>query len=215
MAHWENPPSEKFTPLTKGDFLDDHRECVRCGNWRKNENFHWDYRGGERKRQGTCKTCHAEAAKRKREVLRKNPHKAVSEKRCPRCEQTLPSSAFSLSRSQVSGLAGWCKACSGLYSKAGKFNLKVEAMRAYGGDCDCCGETGVDFLTLDHVDGNGKEHRKTKGVGTGQKFYAYLKLHGYPERIDGHELRILCFNCNYSAHLHGGVCLHEIGGVYA
>jgi hypothetical protein len=82
---------------------------------------------------------------------------------------------------------------------------KRRAMDAYGGKCSCCGEAELAFLTIDHIDGNGAEHRreiKNRGGGT---FYAWLHSHGYP---DGFQ--VLCANCNLGRHINGGICPHLI-----
>ncbi len=79
--------------------------------------------------------------------------------------------------------------------------LKADAMAAYGGKCVCCGETEVEFLTLDHVEGGGNEKRSTlKEFGlligksqTGVTFYQYLKNDGWSNE---EGLQILCANCN-------------------
>ena len=65
-----------------------------------------------------------------------------------------------------------------------------ELVQAYGGKCTCpkCPETNPAFLTLEHVNGSGKEHRKV----VGSHAYADLRKRGWPK--DGFTL--LCWNCN-------------------
>lgn len=38
-------------------------------------------------------------------------------------------------------------------------NLRAEVLTAYGGMCVCCGETSLQFLTIDHVFGDGHSDR--------------------------------------------------------
>src|SRR5881396_3810055 len=38
--------------------------------------------------------------------------------------------------------------------------LRAEGIGAYGGKCACCGETTFEFLTIDHVRNDGKQHRR-------------------------------------------------------
>jgi hypothetical protein len=55
--------------------------------------------------------------------------------------------------------------------------------------CNCCKITQKEFLCIDHINGNGAEHRKTfKGY-----IYLYLIKNGFPE---GYQ--ILCNSCNRS-----------------
>lgn len=72
----------------------------------------------------------------------------------------------------------------------------------YGG-CVCCGEETKEFLTIDHVNGNGQEHRKEIGGG-GATLARWLVENDFPE-----DLRLLCFNCNLGRERNGGVCPHE------
>jgi len=81
--------------------------------------------------------------------------------------------------------------------------LRRSALEAYGGKCSCCGETVTEFLTIDHVDGGGTKHRKAMTAGGGV-FHLWLKQHGYPPGF-----RVLCWNCNWSAHLGNGICYHQ------
>ena len=61
----------------------------------------------------------------------------------------------------------------------------------YGdGTCACCGTT--DELTIDHVHGDGAEHRRVIGEGGGA-LYHWLVVNGLP---DGFQ--VLCDPCNRS-----------------
>lgn len=80
--------------------------------------------------------------------------------------------------------------------------LKREVIARYGGKCECCGESEMAFLTIDHVFNNGAQHRKEMGSA---RVYNYLKRNGYPR--EGY--RVLCFNCNCGRRINGGKCPHE------
>ncbi|MFM9966734.1 MAG: hypothetical protein ACKV2Q_36640 [Planctomycetaceae bacterium] len=83
-----------------------------------------------------------------------------------------------------------------------KRQLKAEVMNAYGGACACCGESHIEFLTIDHVDGSGAEHRRR--VGKGEGIYRDLKARGFPK--DGYQ--VLCLNCNIALGFYG-YCPHR------
>lgn len=82
--------------------------------------------------------------------------------------------------------------------------LKAEVIQAYGGRCACCGEGGVDFLHIDHVNGGGKQHRKSL-AGNASEFYPTLRKLGFP---NDPPLRVLCGNCNHAVRF--GPCPHQM-----
>lgn len=70
--------------------------------------------------------------------------------------------------------------------------LRTKVLSHYGGNppkCACCGESEPSFLTLDHINGDGKEHRSK--VGSGHRIYYLAEKLGWPI-----GLQILCWNCN-------------------
>ena len=89
-----------------------------------------------------------------------------------------------------------------------RWKIRLEIIKEYGGKCSCCGETIPEFLTIDHIDGKGAEHRRQMGKGktfAGAAFYLFLREQGYPK--DNYQL--LCMNCNF-AKGHFRVCPHQI-----
>jgi hypothetical protein len=79
-----------------------------------------------------------------------------------------------------------------IYNAAYIAARKLEVLNAYGGPvCVCCGETLIQGLSIDHVNGDGAAHRKT--VTSGPAFYRWLKQHNYPP---GYQ--VLCFTCNFA-----------------
>lgn len=85
------------------------------------------------------------------------------------------------------------------YQRNYNARLKLEVMQHYGGQCACCGETELEFLTIDHLEGNGTRHRKVIKM----PMNAWLKQQGFPEGY-----RVLCFNCNWAIG-HLGYCPHK------
>lgn len=91
-----------------------------------------------------------------------------------------------------------------LYHKRTYYELKYKALKYYGGgqiECNCCGESTFEFLTIDHINNDGKEHRKKIGTTT---IYRWLKINNYPIGF-----RTLCFNCNLGKQINKGKCPHE------
>jgi hypothetical protein len=76
--------------------------------------------------------------------------------------------------------------------------LKMQVLTHYGGSppkCACCGENHIEFLTIDHIDGDGAEQRRQLS-GSSQKFsgflfYEWLIINNFPK---GYQ--VLCCNCN-------------------
>ena len=80
--------------------------------------------------------------------------------------------------------------------------LREQVLDAYDGKCACCGERERRFLTIDHVNNDGKEMRKVHGVT--HRLYVWLIKNGFP---DGFQ--VLCMNCNFGKALNNGICPHE------
>lgn len=76
-------------------------------------------------------------------------------------------------------------------------------MNEYGGACKCCGETEPQFLTIDHINGDGAESRRN-GEGSGSNLYQKIKKWGFPKD----RFQLLCFNCN-CAKRQFGTCPHK------
>ena len=84
----------------------------------------------------------------------------------------------------------------------GRQLAKIAVFEAYGGAvCACCGEKHLEFLSIDHINGGGTEHRRNIWKGSG--FYSWLKQQGYPLGF-----RVLCFNCNLALGFFG-YCPHQ------
>ncbi len=87
------------------------------------------------------------------------------------------------------------------------YRLQHDAVMAYGGfECACCSEREPMFLSLDHVNNDGREHREQIGSTGGARFYKWLRDNGYPPGF-----QVLCMNCNHGRHRNGGVCPHKEG----
>ena len=89
------------------------------------------------------------------------------------------------------------------YYRTWKRNFRKKIFAAYGGKCTCCGETIPEFLTIDHINGDGAKHRKELRLRGGAPFYTWLKKNNFPK---GYQ--ILCWNCNLGKGV-SGVCPHK------
>jgi len=86
------------------------------------------------------------------------------------------------------------------YNIARQRRQKEEIIAAYGGKCQCCGETTLEFLTVDHINNDGAAHRRQIGRG----LYGWLKKHGFPQD----NFQLLCMNCNFAKGRYGR-CPHQ------
>jgi hypothetical protein len=163
-------------------------------------------------------------------LRRMEAKRALAEKRCTRCGEVKPRAAFHLSRTEATGMQAWCKACQllgereyrgrhpervravskrtqerlgpGYYRERHQI-LKRQMVAAYGGKCDCCGETEIEFLSLDHVNGGGHRHRIA--VGGARSLLRILRDAGWPK--EGY--RLLCMNCQFGFR-YGRTCPHQL-----
>lgn len=95
----------------------------------------------------------------------------------------------------------WCGPCR-LKKKEAYCSLRLRVMNQYGGPkCRCCQESHIEFLEIDHVNGDGASHRKrTPGA---RSIYTWLRHMKYPPGF-----QVLCGNCN-AAKYRFGECPHE------
>lgn len=89
--------------------------------------------------------------------------------------------------------------------------LRREVFNAYGGmKCACCGETEESFLTLDHINNDGADHRRELSGKSGKvrglpgTIYSWAKRNNFPP-----VFQVLCMNCNFSKFRNGGFCAHQ------
>ncbi len=117
---------------------------------------------------------------------------------------------------------GLCKECMALVETPGRINcskcskkacgntkdrnikIKTEVFESYGGVwCNCCGESNIKFLTMDHINNDGNVHRRTDpNIGPG--LYRWLRRNNYPEGF-----QVLCWNCNLGKAHNNGICPHK------
>ena len=90
------------------------------------------------------------------------------------------------------------------YSRKRGEKIRAKVFNAYGGFiCACCKITHPDFLTLDHVENNGRSHRRELGYKSSYQIYLWAIRNNFPK-----GLQVLCWNCNMGKRK-TGVCPHE------
>ena len=87
--------------------------------------------------------------------------------------------------------------------KRHKLKAKAEVYATFGNVCSCCGEDNPAFLSIDHIKGDGRQHRAIIGKYP-QALYEAIRREGYPRD----KYRILCMNCNWATR-YGANCPHE------
>lgn len=89
--------------------------------------------------------------------------------------------------------------------KAKRFRQKrrFEILNYYSNgkmECNCCKENTNEFLSIDHINNDGAEHRKTVD---GSRLYCWLRNNNYPAGF-----QVLCHNCNMAKGIYGK-CPHS------
>lgn len=77
---------------------------------------------------------------------------------------------------------------------------RLRCIKHYGGKCQCCGESNWAFLEFDHIDRDGKQHRKTI---KSSNMSGWLIRNNFPNNI-----QLLCSNCNKAKGLYE-TCPHQ------
>jgi hypothetical protein len=86
-----------------------------------------------------------------------------------------------------------------------KRKVTDEVFQAYGGyRCKCCGETERLFLSIDHINNNGAQHRRELGIYSGTQFHYWLRRNKFPPGF-----QVLCANCQIGKYKNKGICPHQ------
>ncbi len=121
---------------------------------------------------------------------------------CRKCKQTFPLTTANFYRHPKSkfGFRLICIPCvkeiRNRLSRKDAGKLRRAALVHYSGDpphCQCpggCDVTFMEFLSIDHIDGGGRQHRLEIKGGN---IYRWLRKNNYPKGY-----RVLCMNCNFS-----------------
>jgi hypothetical protein len=149
--------------------------CVKCNKSRTDE--------GKR----LCPTCSKKARTRQRQWNKDFIKSGI----CRKCKKQHDTGNL------------YCKECKEKIYEVAKIRKKIykdKVFNAYGGyKCNCCGETNIAFLTIDHINGGGNAHRREIKTD----FYQWLIKNNFPEGF-----QVLCHNCQWGKHKFG-VCPHQ------
>jgi len=85
-----------------------------------------------------------------------------------------------------------------------RIRLRQVILSHYGAACACCGEVYPEFLTIDHMNGDGHLRRHQGVDQRGQSWYRQIIREGFPG-----DLQLLCWNCNEAKRIYG-TCPHQL-----
>lgn len=190
--------STGWYPSKEGEKL-----CRTCGEIRPLSHFSKDKHSpsGLHTRCRTCCTIKAQERRLKHKVdtARVLPDTVY----CSSCKSVLPCEQFSVDRGSKSGRQSVCRDC-GIKKREA---VRIEGLTHYSQGiphCACCGETTVEFLSFDHINGGGRKHaEERRKLGEPGPLSTWLKKNNFPE---GYQ--VLCHNCN-QARGYYGVCPHQ------
>lgn len=130
-------------------------------------------------------------------------------KLCSVCRKYKKLNEFGKCSSVASGYFTYCKVCTRWRQRSKNLLHKMEFVLEYGGKCQCCGERGLDFLTVEHISGvrlvKTDSNRYFGDLALGGGLIANLKVRGWPKD----NYTVLCFNCNCCKKF-GRPCSHNI-----
>ena len=197
------------------------KTCSKCGEAKPPGQFYRDVskRDGLSSR---CRHCVNESDRRRRQENLEHGREngPWRQKTCSKCGETKPPDQFNRDARARDGLGTQCRACrneagrrwhqenqerahethqrwiqenperKNEYYRQYHAQMRAAVLDHYGRECACCGT--ADDLSIDHVNGDGKEHRaEIAGSGSGSHMYAWLIRNGFP---DGFQT--LCWPCN-------------------
>jgi hypothetical protein len=197
------------------------KTCSGCGEQKSVNDFRlfYDKRDGKMYRYTHCRACVAAYNRDYRAGKRHpRPKKVDGDRRCcAACHEWKPLTEFTVGSSHCRPCRNFRTRLKGLgparrkkqreymreYRKTHNYNDRIQStlLEIYGSVCACCGESERKFLTIDHVNNDGAEKRRTYGKS---KYRRWLSQQ--PKQPD---IRTLCWNCNCGRRLNNGVCPHE------
>lgn len=168
------------------------KACAKCHETKPLDEFAKNVRSNDG-RQVRCRECQRIDSTIMRAKI--DPSGYLKEddiKKCCDCGFRKAAREFPVRKGSKDGRQSRCSECGKKHSKAQHKAYKMDALRIYSTteepSCSCCGEQRVEFLVIDHIEGNGPEHRKE----VGDNIYSWLKVNKYPLGF-----QVLCYSCNW------------------
>ena len=143
----------------------------------------------QREADGLCCWCKSCKSRKDKEYQEKNKEKIKIKKHESYVENSekIKERVAKYRKENIDKVAAWDKISSN--------KIKEEIMLHYcNGDIKCknCLENDIRLLTIDHIEGNGNDHRKKTKCGCGQTMCFWLKKNNFPEGF-----QILCWDCQW------------------
>ena len=179
------------------------KRCSKCGETKPGNEYYRSMSAYDM-RSCYCKSCtslYSANIRNRNKAENRNRAIAIPGKTCTGCRQWKPKKNFHRMSSSGDGLNYRCSKCTGHYRSSpckrkifGRrcfLRRRMRVLRYYGGDppkCALCGESHVEFLVIDHVNGGGHQHLLKRKVA---ELAFWITKNGFPDGF-----RILCFSCN-------------------
>lgn len=169
---------------------------VYCENCREENNRRQTVRRQKQKDNGICTKCQSPAVQGQTKCIN-CLSKTVVYRKAQAVQRLAQGLCAECGRLPHLDGRNYCSQCQA-YANSHYGFKRGAVLDAYGRMCACCGETTIQFLTIDHVNNDGAEERRKHGPDTARRV---IEL-GFPDTF-----QILCFNCNCAKGIHGS-CPH-------
>jgi hypothetical protein len=176
------------------------KNCNMCNKELPLNDFHTN-KEMKHGKSNRCKKCTLEFSRKRYWDNPDKFRKAIKKSQTTRREKGL---CLSCGNARDGATALYCMRCANLKNISHKKrtkDYKQLVISHYGGECCCCGEKKIKFLTLDHKNNDGAAHRKSINR---VQFYPWVIKNNYPL-----YLQILCWNCNLGKYHNNGICPHK------
>jgi hypothetical protein len=141
--------------------------------------------------------------------LRNNGYPSGYRVLCMNCNSTLGLRGYcphGILPSDMKFRFGQSQSYGAIYVRKHRQKLRHDVLVHYSGGlptCSCCGEKHEEFLSIDHINDDGADHRRM-GIKSGCETYLWLVNNDFPAGF-----QVLCMNCNFAKGHNSGGCPHK------